>query len=85
MNANLKKEIMSMSLAELNALSSFVNEVKVLNAKSTLTVGMKVYIVQKTKKTLGTITKVNQKKCLVKTDSAIGTVYTVPMQMLEAA
>jgi RNase P/RNase MRP subunit p29 len=85
MNANLKKEIMSMSLAELNALSSFVNEVKVLNAKSTLTVGMKVYIVQKTKKTLGTITKVNQKKCLVKTDSAMGTVYTVPMQMLEAA
>lgn len=85
MNTNLKKEIMSMSLAELNALSSFVNEVKVLNAKSTLTVGMKVYIVQKTKKTLGTITKVNQKKCLVKTDSAIGTVYTVPMQMLEAA
>jgi len=85
MNANLKKEIMSMSLAELNALSNFVNEVKVLNAKSTLTVGMKVYIVQKTKKTLGTITKVNQKKCLVKTDSAIGTVYTVPMQMLEAA
>ena len=85
MNANLKKEIMSMSLAELNALSNFVNEVKVLNAKSTLTVGMKVYIVQKTKKTLGTITKVNQKKCLVKTDSAMGTVYTVPMQMLEAA
>jgi len=85
MNANLKKEIMSMSLSELNALTDFVNEVKVLNAKSTLTVGMKVYIVQKTKKTLGTITKVNQKKCLVKTDSAIGTVYTVPMQMLEAA
>lgn len=85
MNANIKKEIMSMSLAELNALSNFVNEVKVLNAKSTLTVGMKVYIVQKTKKTLGTITKVNQKKCLVKTDGAIGTVYTVPMQMLEAA
>jgi len=85
MNANLKKEIMSMSLAELNALSSFVNEVKVLNAKSTLEVGMKVYIVQKTKKTPGVITKVNQKKCLVKTDGPVGTVYTVPMQMLEAA
>jgi hypothetical protein len=85
MNANLKKEIMSMSLAELNALSNFVNEVKVLNAKSTLTVGMKVNIVQKTKKTPGTITKVNQKKCLVKIDGAIGTIYTVPMQMLEAA
>ena len=42
MNASIKKEIMSMSLAELNALSSFINEVKVLNAKSSLTVGMKV-------------------------------------------
>lgn len=83
MNASIKKEIMSMSLAELNALSTFVNEVKVFNAKSSLAVGMKVYIVQKTKKTPGTITKVNQKKCLVKTD--FGTTYTVPMQMLEAA
>jgi hypothetical protein len=85
MNATMKKEVMTMSLSELNALTSFINEVKVLNAKSTLTVGMKVNIVQKTKKTPGTITKVNQKKCLVKIDGAIGTIYTVPMQMLEAA
>jgi len=85
MNTVIKKEVMSMSLTELNALTSFINEVKVLNAKSTLEVGMKVNIVQKTKKTPGTITKVNQKKCLVKIDGAIGTIYTVPMQMLEAA
>jgi len=85
MNVQMKKDIMGMSLAELNALTNFVNEVKVINAKSTLEVGMKVNIVQKTKKTPGTITKVNQKKCLVKIDGAIGTIYTVPMQMLEAA
>jgi uncharacterized protein YwbE len=85
MNVQMKKDIMGMSLAELNALTSFVNEVKVINAKSTLEVGMKVNIVQKTKKTPGTITKVNQKKCLVKIDGAIGTIYTVPMKMLEAA
>jgi len=60
MNTVIKKEVMSMSLTELNALTSFINEVKVLNAKSTLEVGMKVNIVQKTKKTPGTITKVNQ-------------------------
>ena len=85
MNVQMKKDIMGMSLAELNALTNFVNEVKVINAKSTLEVGMKVNIVQKTKKTPGTITKVNQKKCLVKIDGAIATIYTVPMQMLEAA
>jgi len=85
MNTVIKKEVMSMSLTELNALTSFITEVKVLNAKASLSVGMDVYIVQKTKKTLGTITKINQKKCLVKTHSAIGTTYTVPMQMLEAA
>ena len=41
--------------------------------------------VKKTKKTPGVITKINQKKCLVKMDGAIGTIYQVPFQMLEAA
>ena len=74
-----------MSLSDLNALSDFISEVKVLNGKATLKVGMKVFVVQKTKKTPGVITKINQKKCLVKMDGAIGTIYQVPFQMLEAA
>ena len=85
MNTSMKKEIMAMSLSDLNALSDFISEVKVLNGKATLKVGMKVFVVQKTKKTPGVITKINQKKCLVKMDGAIGTIYQVPFQLLEAA
>ena len=60
MNTSMKKEIMAMSLSDLNALSDFISEVKVLNGKATLKVGMKVFVVQKTKKTPGVITKINQ-------------------------
>ena len=49
MNTSMKKEIMAMSLSELNTLSDFISEVKVLNAKASLKVGMKVFVVQKTK------------------------------------
>jgi len=82
MNTSMKNEIMAMSLSDLNTLSDFISEVKVLNAKASLKVGMKVFVVQKTKKTPGVITKVNQKKCLV---DMSGRIYQVPMQMLEAA
>jgi len=46
-----------------------------------MTVGQKVNIVQKTKKTPGVITKIMQSKCLVKCNF---TTYRVPMTMLEA-
>ena len=48
--------------------------------RATLTVGDEVYVVQKTKKTPGTITKINVKKCLVDMN---GRSYRVPMAMLE--
>ncbi len=70
-----------MNLSELNALTSFINDVKVMNAKASLSLGQKVFVVQKTKKTPGTITKINQSKCLV---DIAGRIYTVPMSMLEA-
>jgi hypothetical protein len=79
---NIKSEIMKLSLTELNELTSFINDVKVMNAKSSLSVGQKVYVVQKTKKTPGVITKINQSKCLV---DLSGKIYRVPMSMLEAA
>ena len=53
-----------------------------MNAKASLSVGQKVFVVQKTKKTPGVITKINQSKCLV---DMSGKVYRVPMSMLEAA
>jgi hypothetical protein len=78
----IKEGIKQLSLAELNEVSSFISDVKVMNAKASLSVGQKVNVVQKTKKTPGVITKINQTKCLV---DMLGKIYRVPMSMLEAA
>jgi hypothetical protein len=45
-----------------------------------MSVGSKVWVVQKTKKTEGVITKMNPKKALVKMS---GMIYRVPFSMLE--
>jgi FKBP-type peptidyl-prolyl cis-trans isomerase 2 len=79
---NVKAEIQKMNLAELNELSSFISDMKVIVGKASLSVGQKVFVVQKTKKTPGTITKINQTKCVV---DMLGRSYRVPMSMLEAA
>ena len=79
---NVKAEIQKMNLAELNELSSFISDMKEIVGKASLSVGQKVYVVQKTKKTPGTITKINQTKCVV---DMLGRSYRVPMSMLEAA
>ena len=79
---NVKTEIQKMNLAELNDLSDFISQMKVIVGKATLSVVQKVFVVQKTKKTPGVITKINQTKCLV--DMA-GRSYRVPMSMLQAA
>ena len=79
---NVKTEIQKMNLAELNDLSDFISQMKVMVGKATLSVGQKVFVVQKTKKTPGTITKINQTKCVV---DMLGRSYRVPMSMLEAA
>ncbi len=79
----IKNEIRKLSsLSDLNELSSFISECKTLLGKSTLSVGSKVYVVQKTKKTLGVITKMNIKKALVDMN---GMIYRVPFSMLELA
>lgn len=69
-------------LAELNELGSFINSVKVLNAKSSISVGDKVYVVQKTKRTLGVVEKVKVKNALVTLPQGR---YNVPLSMLEVA
>ncbi|MAB61236.1 MAG: hypothetical protein CMO46_11980 [Verrucomicrobiales bacterium] len=79
---NVKTEIQKMNLAQLNDLSEFISQMKVMVGKATLSVGQKVFVVQKTKKTPGTITKINQTKCVV---DMLGRSYRVPMSMLEAA
>ena len=80
---NLKNEIKKLSsLSELNELTSFISDCKTMLGKSTLVVGSKVWVVQKTKKTAGVITKMNIKKALVDMN---GMTYRVPFSMLELA
>ena len=82
-NAKLTKELKALSsLAELNAVSSLVNDLKTQLGKATIVAGAKVYVVQKTKKTLGTVVKVKIKRATV--DLPEGR-YSVPLGMLEAA
>ena len=82
MKESIRKEIMGMDLSELNGLVDFIRDVQVMDAKSSLKVGQQVYVVQKTKRELGTITKINIKKAIVQIGSRS---YRVPMSMLEAA
>jgi hypothetical protein len=80
---NIKNEIRKLSsLSELNDLSSFISECKTLLGKSSLGVGSKVWVVQKTKRTEGVVTKMNIKKALV---DMRGRIYSVPFSMLELA
>ena len=80
---NLKNEIRKLdNLSELNELSAFINDCKTILGKSALSVGSNVFVVQKTKKTPGIITKMMVKKALV---NMRGRIYRVPFTMLELA
>jgi len=78
----LYEKLQKMSVAQLNTLKDNIEFIKKSKIKEELLVGSKVYIVQKTKKTLGTITKIMQSRCLVKLIKNNIT-YRVPMTMLE--
>ena len=71
------------NLADLNALTTFVQDCKTNLGRTTIMVGSKVNIVQKTKKTAGVVTKVMIKKALVETTKYGKTTYRVPLAMLE--
>ena len=70
------------NLADLNALTTFVQDCKTNLGKATIKVGSKVNIVQKTKKTAGVVTKVMIKKAVVDCGSVWNT-FNVPLSMLE--
>ena len=79
----IKNDIRKLSsLSELNELSTFIRDCKTMLGKSALSVGSKVNVVQKTKKTPGVITKMNIKRALV---DMSGRLYNVPFSMLELA
>mgnify|MGYP003969511171 CR=1 FL=1 len=62
----IKQQIRGLnSLSELNELSSYSNECKTMIGKTSLSVGSKVWVVQKTKKTEGVVTKMKDRKIVV--------------------
>ena len=69
------------NLNELRELSNYIDNCKTMLG-SQLRVGDKVWVVQKTKRTAGVITKMNIKKALVDMN---GMTYRVPFSMLELA
>ena len=80
-------DLMGLSISDLNKIQNIISEIKVMKAKSGINVGDKVYIVQKTKKRLGTVTKINNTKAIVEmvvNPISGGTaLYTVPFSMLQ--
>ena len=80
--SKINDQLMGLSLTELNQVIDMVYDIKTLKAKSVLTVGANVFVVQKTKKTPGVIEKVNQSRAIV---NMKGRSYNVPFTMLEAA
>lgn len=79
----LKQELLNLnSISELNEVMAFAKDAIAMKAKASISVGSEVYVVQKTKKTLGIVEKVNIKKAVVKLPNGL---YNVPLTMLEAA
>ena len=83
MNKTLMNEMKKLDNSGLNEVMDLARELMVMNGKMTFKPGMKVFMVQKTKKTPGVIVKKKQKNAVVTLDS--GRNYRVPMSMLEAA
>ena len=69
-------------LADIEQVIDNLKSYKASDTKLALFVGQKVYVVQKTKKTLGTINKINKTRC--KVDLPQGR-YLVPLSMIEVA
>ena len=70
------------STTELQSLISYTRTVMETQTKATLNVGDNVFVVQKTKRTPGVITKVNIKRAIVEMQ---GSTYNVPLSMIEVA
>ncbi len=78
----INKQLSSLNVEDLNITKDYISDLIKTKVKSIMRVGMKVNVVQKTKKTPGVITKIMNARCLV---DLAGMTYRVPMTMLEAA
>ena len=82
LNQSLLNQISSIdNLDDLMYLNDFVMNTREKLGRNTLSVGSKVWVVQKTKRTEGVITKMNRKKALVEMN---GMLYNVPFSMMES-
>tara|TARA_Y100000593_G_C4119724_1_gene242058 strand:+ start:136 stop:390 length:255 start_codon:yes stop_codon:yes gene_type:complete len=69
------------NLTDLRELANFISECKTLLGRTSFGVGDEVWVVQKTKRTEGVVTKMNRTKALV---AMRGGEWRVPFSMLEA-
>ena len=76
----INKQLSSLNVEDLNITKDYISDLIKTKVKSIMRVGMKVNVVQKTKKTPGVIKKIMQSRCLVKMRDMT---YRVPMSMLE--
>ena len=82
LNQSLLNQISSIdNLDDLMYLNDFVMNTREKLGRNTLNVGSKVWVVQKTKRTEGVITKMKVKKALVEMN---GMLYNVPFSMMES-
>jgi hypothetical protein len=83
MNNTLRTNITSMtSLSELNEVIDLCDQVKRINAKTSLVEGQNVYVVEKTKRTLGVLEKIKISRAIVRLPHGS---FSVPLTMLEVA
>ena len=80
--SKVSDQLMGLTMSELTQVQKMVQDIKTMKSKSALSVGARVYVVQKTKKTPGTVRKINQTRAIV---TMMGRDYNVPFSMLEAA
>tara|TARA_B110000285_G_scaffold42664_1_gene47285 strand:+ start:294 stop:536 length:243 start_codon:yes stop_codon:yes gene_type:complete len=75
-------ELNNLSITQLQDTKVLIDTIVQNKIKREFKIGMQVNVVQKTKKTLGVVTKIMSTKCLVDLN---GRIYRVSMSMLEAA
>ena len=83
----ITNQLMGLSITELNQIQKLISDIKVMKAKSGINVGDRVYVVQKTKNTPGTVRKINQTRAVV--DLVVSPItgetapYNVPFSMIQ--
>ena len=86
--SKVSDQLMGLTISELNQVQNMIQEIKIVKAKSTISVGDRVYVVQKTKKTPGTVRKINKSRAVV--DIVVSPItgetapYNVPFSMIQS-